>query len=54
MNIHLLSHLPECVKKWGPLWAYIAFYSCFAYESMNGHLKKMFHGTRNTSKQVFL
>lgn len=49
MNVHLLSHLVDCVKCWGPLWAY----SCFAYETMNGHLKKLFHGTKNMSKQVF-
>ena len=49
MNIHLLSHLVDCVKCWGPLWAY----SCFVYETMNGHLKKLFHGTKNMSKQVY-
>ena len=48
MNIHLISHLADCVSNWGPLWAY----SCFAYESMNGTLKKLFHGTCNMSKQV--
>ena len=42
MNVHLLSHLVDCVKRWGPLWAY----SCFVYETMNGHLKKLFHGTK--------
>ena len=42
MNVHLLRHLPVCVRNWGPLWAY----SCFPFESMNGHLKIHFHGTR--------
>lgn len=50
MNVHLLGHLPECVRQWGPLWAY----TCFQYENMNGHLKKLFHGTRNMSKQVII
>ena len=48
MNVHLLSHLADCVRRWGPVWAY----SCFVYETMNGHLKKLFHGTKNMSKQV--
>ncbi len=28
MKVHLLSHITECVKDWGPLWAY----SCFSFE----------------------
>ena len=48
MNVHLLKHIPECVQNWGPLWAY----SCFPFESMNGHLKKYFHGTKNMNTQV--
>lgn len=48
MNVHLLRHIPGCVRNWGPLWAY----SCFAFESMNGHLKKFFHGTKNMNTQV--
>ena len=48
MNIHLLSHLPECVRQWGPLWAY----TCFHFENMNGYLKLLFHGTRDMTKQV--
>ena len=47
MNIHLLSHLADCVYNWGPLWSY----SCF-FETMNYHLKKHFHGTKYMSKQV--
>ena len=50
MNVHLLSHLPDCVYQWGPLWAY----SCFHFENMNGKLKNLFHGTKNMSKQVKL
>lgn len=48
MNIHLISHLVDCVSMWGPLWAY----SCFAHKSMNGTVKKLFHGTQNMSEQV--
>lgn len=49
MNVHLLHHLPHCVKLWGPLWAY----SCFHFESMNGYLKFLFHGTKDMSRQVY-
>ena len=48
MNMHQLKHLSECVKHWGPLWGY----SCFCFESLNGHLKKLFHGTKDMSVQV--
>lgn len=48
MNVHLLSHLVDCVERLGPLWAYCAF----PFEGRNGDLKKMFHGTRDMSKQV--
>ena len=48
MNVHLLQHLPECVRLWGPLWAY----SCFHFENLNGFLKSLFHGTRDMTKQV--
>ena len=48
MNVHLLSHLTDCVRDWGPLWSY----SCFTFESANNSLKKLFHGTKNMSKQV--
>ena len=48
MNAHLLSHIAECVRKWGPLWAY----SCFSFEGMNRNLKILFHGTRDMSNEV--
>ena len=41
INVHNLIHLVLLVKQWGPLWVY----SCFGFENMNGHIKKMFHGT---------
>ena len=48
MNIHLLRHIVDCVRNWGPLWGY----SCLSFESMNGHLKTHFHGTRSMNAQV--
>lgn len=48
MNVHMLSHLHHCVLNWGPLWAY----SCFSFEGMNGHLKQMFHGSQDMTKQM--
>ena len=34
MNVHMLSHLIESVRCWGPLW----LYSCFSFEGMNGYI----------------
>ena len=48
INIHCLIHLSKTVKTWGPLWAY----SCFSFESMNGHLRKSCHGTRLVLTQM--
>lgn len=48
MNVHLLKHVPDCVKLWGPTWAY----SCFHFENANGYLKYLFHGTKDMTKQV--
>ena len=48
MNTHSLIHLTTFVRMWGPLWVY----SCFGFENMNGHLKKMFHGTRQILGQL--
>ncbi len=47
-NMHILIHLSECVQNWGPLWAY----SCFGYESMNGHLRASCHGARYILPQL--
>lgn len=49
MNVHILSHLVECVKNWGP----ISCYSCFAFETRNSDIKRLFHGSKDMSKQVF-
>ena len=48
INFHYLLHLPNFVRMWGPLWVY----SCFGFENMNGHLKKMFHGTSQILGQL--
>ena len=48
MKVHLLRRVTSCVRDWGPLWAY----SAFQFESMNHCIKKLFHGSRNTSKEV--
>lgn len=47
-NVHSLLHLGKFVSKWGPLWCY----SCFGFESMNGHLRNHIHGTRNVLPQL--
>ena len=47
-NMHSLTHLTDFVRKWGPLWAY----SLFGFENMNGHIRKMFHGTRQIVDQL--
>ena len=48
INVHSLLHLPEAVKNLGPLWAH----SCFAFESANGELLQLFHGSQAVEKQV--
>lgn len=46
--VHMLLHLTDAVRNLGPLWAT----SCFPFESMNGQLTRMFHGTRQPHMQV--
>lgn len=47
-NVHLILHIAECVRKFGPLWAP----STFCYEHYNGVLKKMFHNSRGIPQQI--
>lgn len=47
-NIHLLLHLVDSARKYGPLWAY----SLFPYENMNGFLKKCIKGPNEPLLQV--
>lgn len=48
LNMHALLHLPQCVRDSGPLWVT----SCFSFESANGELTKLFHGTQNLECQI--
>ena len=48
INVHCLLHLPQMVKKLGPLWAL----SCFPFESASGDLLKLFHGTQYIDIQI--
>ena len=47
-NAHMLLHLPMYVRLWGPLWTH----STFAFESKNGHLKKLSHGKSSFYQQM--
>ncbi|KAK9976617.1 hypothetical protein ABG768_021822 [Culter alburnus] len=47
-NVHLLTHLAESVRNWGPLWAT----STFSFESFNGTLLKYFSGTTHVPVQI--
>lgn len=48
INFHQLMHLPDCVRNFGPLWAY----SCYEYENINGELLKLIHGTWHIDTQI--
>lgn len=48
LNVHYLLHLPDCVRDLGPLWCN----SAFTFESANGALLKMFHGTQYIDIQI--
>jgi len=48
INVHGLLHLPNCVRRLGPLWAY----SCFPFEDLNGRLLRSIHGTSHLESQV--
>ena len=47
-NAHCLTHLAQCVKDCGPLWAT----STFTFESHNHVLINMFHGTQCVPQQI--
>lgn len=47
-NVHLLTHLAECVRNCGPLWCY----SNFNFESNNGLLVSFVRGTTDVEKQI--
>lgn len=48
MNIHLLRHVADEVRKSGPLWAY----SMFGFEAMNGVLVKSVKGPSSVIQQI--
>jgi len=48
-NIHILTHLPDAVAYWGPLWSN----SAFVFEGIIGFLKACYHGTQHVPKQLF-
>ena len=48
MNVHLLTHLVDHVKLFGPLWTH----SCFEFESANLRLRNLVHGKRYPDQQV--
>jgi hypothetical protein len=47
-NVHLLSHIPDCVKKWGPLWCF----SNFPFEDNNGLLVSYVKGPSHALHQI--
>jgi hypothetical protein len=49
-NVHLLTHLSDCVSHCGPLWAH----STFHFEDNNAVLTGYVNGTRDVLKQVAL
>ncbi|KAK3920363.1 Halomucin [Frankliniella fusca] len=48
LNVHQLLHLVDCVRSLGPAFVY----SCFFYESVNGQLARLVHGTRHSALQI--
>ncbi|XP_058839338.1 uncharacterized protein LOC131695030 [Topomyia yanbarensis] len=47
-NVHLLLHIVQCCKNFGPLWAF----SLFFYEDINGVLKKYAKGPKEPLIQI--
>ena len=47
-NMHSLLHTVPLVILWGPVWSY----SMFGFESLNGYLGQIYHGTRNITAQM--
>jgi len=44
LNFHLLLHLVQCVRRYGPLWTT----SCFPFETANGFLVQCLTGTNSS------
>ncbi|XP_074098714.1 uncharacterized protein LOC141527241 [Cotesia typhae] len=47
-NVHLLTHLPESVLNWGPLWTH----SAFCYENFHQLLKKLVKNSNSADLQI--
>lgn len=48
-NVHTLKHVTKYKKYFGSLWAW----STFCFESYNGVIKNLFHGTQCIAEQIF-
>ncbi|KAK3916204.1 Halomucin [Frankliniella fusca] len=48
LTFHQLLHLPLVVRNLGPAWVY----SCFFYESLNGELRQLVHGSKHVALQI--
>ena len=48
-NIHLLTHLCETVRKWGPLWVH----SAFVFESMNRKVMQNITSPKGIPGQIY-
>ncbi|CAD6227255.1 GSCOCG00011959001-RA-CDS, partial [Cotesia congregata] len=48
INSHQIIHLPDCVRRLGPLWSS----HCYEYENMNGLFLKLIKGTSHIDTQV--
>ncbi|XP_064459796.1 uncharacterized protein LOC135370047 [Ornithodoros turicata] len=47
-NAHILLHMVDHVKEWGPLWGF----SAYPFESINGKLVRFVNGTRYAHSQI--
>jgi len=47
-NLHILRHLPDHVRRWGPLWASCAY----VFEDGNGHLKNLINTVQCVPHQI--
>ena len=47
-NVHQLLHIGDSAYNWGPLWGF----STYPFESLNGILMKLFHGTQHVPLQI--
>jgi hypothetical protein len=45
----LLTHITDFARDWGAPWAY----SAFMFEDIGGILKRLFHGSKHISQQIF-